>query len=84
MPEEASFAELYKKLLDSNFDPDPERAGDALSAILHRLSFDSELDDAAAEDDPELSDPEADELSFDECQDPSDPIQEREIREGQA
>lgn len=38
MPKETSFAVLYKKLLDCNFDPDPDRAGDALRAILRQLS----------------------------------------------
>ena len=95
MPEEASFAELYKKLLDSNFDPDPERAGGALRAILRRLSFDPEADEAASDDCPEPfepeaneavfddfpepSGPEAEEAFFDECLEPSDPIQEQEL-----
>lgn len=41
MSEDASFGELYKKLLDNNFDPDPDRSGNALRAILRRLSSDS-------------------------------------------
>ncbi|MBO4419125.1 MAG: hypothetical protein J5789_04810 [Oscillospiraceae bacterium] len=38
MPEQTSFAVLYKKLLDSNFDPGPERAKAALNTVLRRLS----------------------------------------------
>ena len=38
MPEQTSFAVLYKKLLDSNFDPGPERAQAALNSVLRRLS----------------------------------------------
>ena len=38
MPEQTSFAVLYKKLLDSNFDPGPERAKNALNTVLRRLS----------------------------------------------
>ncbi len=41
MPEDVSFGKLYKKLLDNNFEPDPDRSGDALRAILRRLSSDS-------------------------------------------
>ena len=39
MPEQTSFAVLYKKLLDSNFDPGPERAKAALNTVLRRLSL---------------------------------------------
>jgi hypothetical protein len=38
MPEQTSFAVLYKKLLDSNFDPGPERAKAAMNTVLRRLS----------------------------------------------
>lgn len=37
MPDEAGFAELYKKLLDRNFDPSPARSRAALEAVLRRL-----------------------------------------------
>ena len=38
MPEQTSFAVLYKKLLDCNFDPGRERAETALNTLLRQLS----------------------------------------------
>ncbi len=38
MPEQTSFAVLYKKLLNCNFDPSRERAEATLSTLLRQLS----------------------------------------------
>ena len=38
MPEQTSFAVLYKKLLNCNFDPSRERAETALNTLLRQLS----------------------------------------------
>ena len=38
MPEQTSFAVLYKKLLNCNFDPSRERAEAALDTLLRQLS----------------------------------------------
>ena len=38
MSEESEFAELYKKLIDKHFVPDPQRAGTALGSVLQRLT----------------------------------------------
>ena len=38
MDGEPDFAELYKKLIDANFAPRPERAEAALTAVLRGLS----------------------------------------------
>lgn len=38
MNDEAELANLYKKLLDKNFEPDPQRMNATLQAILSRLS----------------------------------------------
>ena len=37
MPKQSSFALLYKRLLDGNFEPDPGRAGQTLAALLRQL-----------------------------------------------
>lgn len=37
MPQETSFALLYKRLLDCHFSPDPQRAGEALDRILRHF-----------------------------------------------
>ncbi len=39
MPESTEFGALYKKLLDSHFEPDPERSAAALRAVLRQLSL---------------------------------------------
>ena len=38
MPQNTSFAIIYKGLLDCHFSPDPDRAEDALNQILRQLS----------------------------------------------
>lgn len=40
MPEQERFADLYKKLLDRHFSPDPKRSAAVLQALLLRLSAD--------------------------------------------
>ncbi len=37
MPNQTSFAVLYKKLLDCNFEPDPQRSNAVLEATLWQL-----------------------------------------------
>ncbi|MBQ1371591.1 MAG: hypothetical protein IIY70_01545 [Oscillospiraceae bacterium] len=37
MPDQTNFADLYKKLLDHNFEPDPQRSNAVLDAILWQL-----------------------------------------------
>ena len=37
MPENTEFAVMYKKLLDRNFEPDPQRAAAALTKVLRSV-----------------------------------------------
>ena len=38
MAEEAAFADLYKQMMDRNYEPDPQRSRAALGFVLQRLS----------------------------------------------
>ena len=37
MQEEAGFGDLYKKLMDCYFEPDSQRSGETLSAVMRAL-----------------------------------------------